>query len=147
MSWRLTAYGVANAVAGEALSSIVEADGVTAAASLPDERYDLVSLLEREVGGKRYLAVAQGRVFNPTAAAVAAAPLNGHKTQHRDLHEAPGGPPGAVREARVLNMLSADHQQRTSGLSKEQFTRVMTWLADQGVMWSTVCKVRLGQSG
>ena len=97
MSWRLTAYGVANAVAGEALSSIVEADGVTAAASLPDERYDLVSLLEREVGGKRYLAVAQGRVFNPTAAAVAAAPLNGHKTQHRDLHEAPGGPPGAVR--------------------------------------------------
>ena len=82
MAWRLTAYGVANVAAGEALATIIETDGFTAVASLADERYDLISLLERSVGAKRYLAVAQGRIFNPMAAAVASSPLNGHKTQN-----------------------------------------------------------------
>ena len=133
MAWRLTAYGVANVAAGEALATIIETDGFTAVASLADERYDLISLLERSVGAKRYLAVAQGRIFNPMAAAVASSPLNGHKTQNLAAYTralgAPLGPYAAAYtaivgctahavwggEVRVLNLLSADFHERVNG--------------------------------
>ena len=80
---------------GTQLAQLTGGDRRSAKTSLKDEAFNLVLMMEANVGTERFATVAVGSYFDPLTGAVESTVLNGHKTQYfaessADLKAPPG---------------------------------------------------------